>query len=178
MKVKVVGGSLMQQARIRYYCEQLVPTAFRKRKLLGFLERKGFSLLATSGSCKGLFSREGIKVYRSHELGWRNYRDKDGKRGFFRADQVAIHELMHGVWSLAFDSGMRQSVYALHAVANSRYFNYPDAVRHPSEWFCDQFPRAFLFKKTCDPALVRFLRDWYFSRCLPNIRLERDEVGR
>lgn len=178
VKVLVVGStSRLQAERLQFYCEVLLNNVMTPT-LHNFLEDKGFHLFDKKYKHKGYFSHKGIHVFNSKELGWKNYRDGDaGKRGYFRADQVAIHELMHAVWHLGgMTSGFKQEVYGLHASTKKKYVNYLDAAHHPQEWFCDQFPRAFLFKATCDPRLRQAIKEFFFKgKSLPDIRLEKGQ---
>lgn len=179
LKVRVVNGSSLQRKRLQFYVEQLVPKHVMSSRLKQFLEEEGFHLFKHSTSnLKGYFCGSGIRVFRSGELGHKNYRkNHSGKRGFFKADCVSIHELMHAVWAWGkLTSGFKQEVFSLHAQARKRYFSYNDARLHPQEWFCDGFPRAMLFPSTCCPRLRKLIRDGYFKGELPDIRLKKGEI--
>jgi hypothetical protein len=175
MKIEIYGATSLQRKRIQFYCDKLLPDNVLSDDLTQFLSEHGIVLHLWPGKTKGYFSRFGIHIFRSREFGWKNHR-KSGKRGFFRADQVFIHELMHAVWHLG-DLGdwFKQEVYGLHAKCPTKYFNYSDAYHHPPEWFCDQFPRALLFKQTCYKPLLRFIKKSYFDGKLPDIKLEKGE---
>ena len=178
MKIRIRNANSLQRKRIQFYCDHLIPDCVLTKRLKRFLEEEGVILYPKFGPTKGYFARQGIHIFRSEELGWKNHRTS-GKRGFFRADQVFIHELMHAVWHLGrLGDWFKQEVYGLHAACPDRYLNYSDARNHAPEWFCDQFPRAMLFRKTCYPKLRRFLKKAYFHGRLPNIKLEKGEIPR
>jgi hypothetical protein len=171
----------IQRARIDVYVNRLIPRAVRTDALVEFLEKKGVCLFSGRGNTKGFFSHKWIGLFDAKTLGWKNYRaDGAGKRGFFRADAVFLHELMHAIWALGdLSPGLKQAVYSLHAVESqdrkNRYFNYDVAHHYPEEWFCDQFPRALLFPSTCHPGIISLLRTNYFHGPLPNIKMAKGQ---